>query len=154
MMAAIIGALYYIFGWGKAEERPTKPNLPDFNIEEENGKVFKRPGLSLRYVFVYMLSIMFSGAMIALIILTLNSNNGWPQPYWAEDTISLHAFISWLAALGKLALLIPLAEAMGQMKWRLFAGKERRKLSDLDLMDSAGRDVFGALGWIFRFRGG
>lgn len=78
--------------------------------------------------------------------------DGKETPLW-EQAITLNSVLSWLGVVGKLALTVLIAECIGQMKWVLF-GSERRKLSDLDLIDGASRDALGALAWIVRFRGG
>lgn len=95
---------------------------------------------------------MVSGLMLATIVLLLIAYDGKEAPSWKE-AITLNSLLAWLGVIGKLTLMVPVAECIGQMKWVLF-GAQRRKLSDLDLIDGASRDALGALGWIIRFRGG
>lgn len=99
-----------------------------------------------------VLALVVSGLVLAIIVLFLLAYDGEQVPLW-KQSISLNSVLSWLGALGKLALTVLIAECLGQMKWVLF-GSERRKLSDMDLIDGASRDAIGALAWIFRFRGG
>ncbi|KAI5843312.1 hypothetical protein DFP73DRAFT_585337 [Morchella snyderi] len=73
--------------------------------------------------------------------------SGW------STAITLNAVLAWLAAVAKLALMWPLAECIGQMRWVLFAERPR-KLADFDSIGGAGRDVFGAVRWILKFRRG
>ncbi|KAH0604593.1 uncharacterized protein H6S33_006261 [Morchella sextelata] len=73
--------------------------------------------------------------------------SGW------STAITLNAVLAWLAAVAKLSLMWPLAECIGQMRWVLFAERPR-KLADFDSIGGAGRDVFGAVRWIFKFRRG
>lgn len=105
-----------------------------------------------RYALAHMMALLGSGLMIAAMVLLLREYENKPAPQWKQH-ITLNTALSWLGVLGKLALMVPVAECIGQMKWVLF-GKQRRKLSDLDLIDGVSRDVFGAVGWIMRFRGG
>lgn len=96
--------------------------------------------------------LLVSGLMLATIVLLLVAWDGKEAPLW-ETAITLNSLLSWLGVVGKLTLMVPVAECIGQLKWVLF-GAERRKLSDMDLIDGASRDALGALGWIMRFRGG
>ncbi|RPB07112.1 hypothetical protein P167DRAFT_568794 [Morchella conica CCBAS932] len=73
--------------------------------------------------------------------------SGW------STAVTLNAVLAWLAAVAKVALMWPLAECIGQMRWVLFAERPRR-LADFESIGGAGRDVFGAVGWIFKFRRG
>lgn len=90
--------------------------------------------------------------MLATIVLLVRIYENKPAPTWHE-AITFNSVLSWLSTIAKLTLMIPVAQCIGQMKWVLF-GTEKRKLSDLDLIDGASRDALGAVGWIMRFRGG
>lgn len=89
--------------------------------------------------------------MITVMILLLQKYENKPAPDW--KTITMNSALSWLAVFWKLPLMMVVAECIGQMKWILF-GREKRKLSDLDLIDGASRDPLGALNWMLRLRGG
>jgi hypothetical protein len=134
------------------DDAPTKPNLPCEDIESEAFDDAERPHYRWRHFFTLLLSLSFSGVTMSTIFLLLRQYQDLPVPVWKQN-ISLNAAVAWLAAVAKLAMLIPLAECIGQAKWRLFSAN-RRKLSDLDLVDKAGRDPIGAITWLFRFRGG
>lgn len=98
------------------------------------------------------LALIISGLVLATMVLLLIAYDGEQKPLW-EQAITLNSVLSWLGVIGKLSLTVLIAECIGQMKWVLF-GSERRKLSDMDLIDGASRDAIGALAWIVRFRGG
>lgn len=110
--------------------------------------------------FYNSLALTVSGIALGIIILLVWAFDNKPAPTFDTNIISswyeaitLNSVLSWLAVISKITLMIPVAECIGQMRWVLF-GSARRKLSDLDLIDGASRDVFGAVGWILRFRGG
>lgn len=98
------------------------------------------------------LALIISGLVLATLVLLLLAYDGEQKPQW-EQAITLNSVLSWLGVAAKFALTVLVAECIGQAKWILF-GSERRKLSDMDLIDGASRDAFGALAWIIRFRGG
>lgn len=98
------------------------------------------------------LALIISGLVLATIVMLLIAYDGEQKPMW-EQAITLNSVLSWLGVVGKFCLTVLVAECIGQTKWILF-GSERRKLSDMDLIDGASRDALGALAWILRFRGG
>ncbi|PWW71965.1 hypothetical protein C7212DRAFT_302900 [Tuber magnatum] len=105
----------------------------------------------ISYLLSHVAAVCLSGILIAAMVLLLQKYENKPAPDW--KTVTINSALSWLAVFGKLPLMIAVAECIGQMKWILF-GKEKRKLSDLDLIDGASRDPLGALNWMLRFRGG
>lgn len=141
-----------IFKRTHREDTPTKPNLPPVSDTASDHNVNYTPTYRWYYFFINLLLLVISAGSITAIALLLFQQQDRELSTWQHD-ISIHSTIGWLATLGKMCLLIPLAESIGQAKWALF-NKGRRKLSDLDLADSASRHAFGALGWILRFRGG
>jgi len=132
----------------RAEHEPTKPNLPP--VKEGDGDGFA-PRYRWRYFFTYLISLLFSGATIATVVLLLRTYEGNQAPTWGKN-ITLNTAVAWLAAVARLTIVVPLAECIGQAKWGLF--ERRRKLSNIELGDAVGRDPFHALSWIVRFRGG
>lgn len=98
------------------------------------------------------LALIISGLVLATLVMLLVAYDGEQKPQW-EQAITLNSVLSWLGVVAKFALTVLVAECIGQAKWILF-GSERRKLSDMDLIDGASRDASGALAWIIRFRGG
>ncbi|CUS14680.1 unnamed protein product [Tuber aestivum] len=110
-----------------------------------------RTRFRIRYLLNHVAALCLSGMMIVVMVLLLRRYENKPAPDW--KTVTINSALSWLGVFGKLPLMMVVAECIGQMKWILF-GKERRKLSDLDLIDGASRDPLGALNWLLRFRGG
>lgn len=63
--------------------------------------------------------------------------------------ITLNAFISVLVRVASAALLIPVTEALGQLKWIWFKERSRR-LHDFELFDEATRGPWGSMILLFR----
>jgi hypothetical protein len=110
------------------------------------------PSFRARYLLTNSLALLLSGLTIVAIVALLLNQQDRVLPTWHEN-ILLNSVVAWLAAISKLALLIPLAECIHQAKWALFS-RQRRRLSDLDLADHASRDPVGAIRWLLTFRGG
>jgi hypothetical protein len=110
------------------------------------------PSYRSRYLLTNLSALVLSGLTLAATIGLLLTQQNRVLPGWHEN-ILLNSVVAWLAAISKLALLIPLAESIHQVKWALFS-RGRRRLSDLDLADHASRDPVGAVRWLLTFRGG
>lgn len=134
------------------KDAPTKPNLPPIDDKSSENSLALTPTYRWRYFIINLLSLLVSAACIGTVVALLHKHQDSALPLWRES-ITINSVIAWLSALAKLALVIPLAECIGQAKWRLFV-QGRRKLSDLELVDAAGRDALGALAWMLHFRGG
>lgn len=133
-------------------DSPTKPNLPPIDDDFSKKSLAPTPTYRWRYFITNLLSLLVSAACIGTAAVLLHKHQDDVLPLWRES-VTINSVIAWLSALAKLTLVIPLAECIGQAKWRLF-GQGRRKLNDLELADAAGRDALGALAWMLHFRGG
>jgi hypothetical protein len=69
--------------------------------------------------------------------------DGKKQPSHVFKGITLNAFISILSAIAKAAMILPVSECIGQLKWLWF--KEERRLSDFLAFDNASRGPWGSL---------
>ena len=67
--------------------------------------------------------------------------------------ITLNGFVALFVSLAKLALLVPIVEGMGQLRWLWFSGRAR-KLSDFEAYEQAYRGTFGALKLLVTLKGG
>jgi hypothetical protein len=65
------------------------------------------------------------------------------MPKWKLG-VSINAFVSIFSGFAKSALLLPTAEALGQLKWSWFTRKQNRMM-DFEVMDSASRGPWGSL---------
>ncbi|OCK84484.1 hypothetical protein K432DRAFT_440020 [Lepidopterella palustris CBS 459.81] len=89
-------------------------------------------------LFSWFVSFFATGAIV--IVLVLYSEQTLPR--WPLG-ITLNAYISVLAALAKAAMILPVAEAIGQLKWIWF--RRKSKLMDFFTFDSASRGPWGSL---------
>jgi hypothetical protein len=67
-----------------------------------------------------ILSWLVSFACVAAIVGVLLFYDGERQPEYLMTGIKLNAYISVLAAISKAALILPVSEAIGQLKWNWF----------------------------------
>lgn len=78
--------------------------------------------------------------------------NGQLMPSWPLG-ITLNSFLALFTSVAELALLVPIMEGVGQLRWQWFA-KAPRQLTDFDLFDQASRGGFGSLKLLVSFKGG
>ena len=89
-----------------------------------------------------LLSWLVSTICVGAIVIVLVLYSGQLLPHWPLG-ITLSAYISVLAGLAKAALMLPVAEAIGQLKWVWF--RRKSKLLDFFTFDSASRGPWGSL---------
>jgi len=94
---------------------------------------------------------LFSLACMAVIVGVLIHYNHKPIPKWKAG-MTLNSFVSVLAGFGRAALLVPTAEALGQLKWNWFTRKSRRLL-DFEVLDNASRGPWGSFMLLARSKG-
>lgn len=83
----------------------------------------------------------------------LASYDNKPLPTHPPFGLSLNACLSVLSAVSKLALAVPLEEALGSQKYLWFSSKDaRRPLIDFERFDDAARGPIGALKLLHRTR--
>jgi len=83
-----------------------------------------------------------SFACVTTIVALLFYYDGKKQPKHVIKGITLNAFIAVFAAIAKAALILPVSEAIGQLKW-IWLRKER-KLFDFYAFDNASRGPWGS----------
>ncbi|KAF2439804.1 hypothetical protein P171DRAFT_318105, partial [Karstenula rhodostoma CBS 690.94] len=67
--------------------------------------------------------------------------------------LTLNACISVLAKIASAALLLPVSEALGQLKWSWFQGDNSKKMWDFEIFDNASRGPWGSLLLLVRTKG-
>jgi hypothetical protein len=85
------------------------------------------------------------GAIIAL----LASLRDAPLARWPLGL----TIITVLSKLASAALILPISEAIGQLKWSWFHGKEAKDAFDFEIFDKASRGAWGSILLLFRTRG-
>ncbi|KAF2830652.1 hypothetical protein CC86DRAFT_378915 [Ophiobolus disseminans] len=61
--------------------------------------------------------------------------------------------ITVLSKIASAALILPISEAIGQLKWSWFHGKESKDALDFEIFDKASRGVWGSILLLFRTKG-
>ncbi|KAF2115457.1 hypothetical protein BDV96DRAFT_492941 [Lophiotrema nucula] len=80
---------------------------------------------------------------VAAIVGVLAFYDGKRQPDFIVPGVTLNAYVSVFAAIAKAALILPVSEAIGQLKWMWF--QRDRKLWDFHTFDGASRGPWGSL---------
>jgi hypothetical protein len=76
--------------------------------------------------------------------------DGRRQPEYLLNGITLNGYVSVFAAVSKAALILPVSEAISQLKWIWF--QEEAALWDFQLFDAASRGPWGAFMLLLRTR--
>jgi len=72
-------------------------------------------------------------------------------PNW-PGVLTLNALISILSKIAGVALILPVSEALGQLKWSWFQG-DSKKMWDFEIFDNASRGPWGSLLLLIRTKG-
>ncbi|KAK3064891.1 hypothetical protein LTS18_002966 [Coniosporium uncinatum] len=91
-----------------------------------------------------------SALCLAAVLVILVKYDHKPVPFLPFG-ITINAIISVLSGVVKSALLVPIAEAIGQLKWNWFRGTSR-DLADFEVIDEASRGPWGSLVLLLRTR--
>jgi hypothetical protein len=97
-----------------------------------------------------IMSWLFGAVCMVIIATVLSKYDGKPDPRW-KIGLSMSAFISIFSGFAKSALLLPTAEALGQLKWDWFRRSDDR-IKDFERLDSASRGAWGSLILLVRTR--
>jgi hypothetical protein len=93
-----------------------------------------------------------SAACMAGIIIVLAVYKDKSIPHWPLG-LTLNAYISNLSKVASAAILLPISEAIGQLKWSWFNKGNSKKLWDFEIFDNASRGPWGSLVLLVRTRG-
>jgi len=135
------------------EKVDATPNIAQ-RIEEKlwrwnsSGNIMERWMLE---IVSWLISAVCMGAIIAVLIVLKDK----PVSKWPFDNIgfTLNAFVSILSRIAGAALLLPVAEALGQMKWSWFIKGDSKKMWDFEMFDNASRGPWGAFLLLIHTRG-
>jgi len=100
-----------------------------------------------------ILSFAAAGVLYGVFFFLLFQYDGQRVAQWEEDSPisqlfrTLQSAISFLTTLMKAAILLPVASAIGQLKWHYM--RHPRRLKDLELIDGASRGGLGAVRLLF-----
>lgn len=135
------------------EDPESQPNLAE-RIEKRlyqysiSGNIVKRWLLEL-------ISWLFSAVCMAAVIAVLIYLKDDPLAKWslAEKTgLTLNAYISVLSKMAGAALILPVSEALGQLKWSWFQ-QNSKQMWDFEIFDNASRGPWGSFLLLIRTKG-
>jgi hypothetical protein len=135
------------------EEIDSSPNLAE-RIEKRlyqysiSGNIIKRWLLEI-------VSWVFSAMCMAAVIVVLFILKDDPLTKWSlvnKIGLTLNAYISILSKLAGAALLLPVSEALGQLKWSWFQ-QNSKQMWDFEIFDNASRGPWGSLLLLIRTKG-
>ncbi|KAF2877161.1 hypothetical protein BDV95DRAFT_140700 [Massariosphaeria phaeospora] len=136
------------------EERPENlQSASNFaqRIEEKLWK-YSASGNVVKRWLIEIISWLLSAACMAGILAVLVVYKDKRIPNWPLG-LTLNAYISVLSRIASAALLLPVSEALGQLKWSWFQGSSSKKMWDFELFDNASRGPWGSLLLLVRTKG-
>ncbi|PSN62448.1 hypothetical protein BS50DRAFT_502179 [Corynespora cassiicola Philippines] len=98
-----------------------------------------------------IISWLLGALCMGTIIVVLFLYGGKPVPKQWPLSITLNAYIAVLSRAASAALLLPVSEALGQLKWSWFQGSSK-KMWHFELFDSASRGPWGSFLLLIRIR--
>lgn len=126
---------------------PKSSEMPASGFEWDLTNAQKAKGFITRWFVEWWLleiiSWIFSAICMAIILSVLLHYNGRALPAWKLG-LTLNSFISILSGFAKASLLLPTAEALGQLKWNWFS-KKPRQMMDFEIIDGASRGPLGSM---------
>lgn len=136
----------------KADLEPV-PNIAQ-RIEQKlwnysmSGNILER---WLLEIVSWIISAICMTAIVAvLVVLRDQPVAKWP---FTNIGLTLNAFVSILSRVAGAALLLPVAEAIGQLKWSWFIKGQSKKMWDFEMFDNASRGPWGSLLLLIHTRG-
>jgi hypothetical protein len=130
--------------------KPSASNIAE-RIEQKlwkysaSGNVIKR--WLIEIVSWSLAALCMTGIVVMLIIYRNDRIPNWPMG------LTLNAYISVLSKVASAALLLPVSEALGQLKWSWFQGKKSQKMWDFEIFDNASRGPWGSFLLLVRTKG-
>lgn len=118
----------------------SEKRLPDLPKDDDSVPGSWRRNLRRINIAVWLwewLSLFFSISCVGAILILLLHFDNRPLPQWSYG-LTFNGIISVLAVVAKSSMLLPVAEALGQLKWAwVFSG--RRPMMDFEHFDRASR---------------
>lgn len=88
-------------------------------------------------------SLLLSTACVGAIMIILLKYNNKPLPTWNYG-LTINGVISVLAVVAKASMILPIAEAISQLKWN-WCWQRRRPIMDFQVLDAASRGPWGCI---------
>ncbi|CAI6323215.1 unnamed protein product [Periconia digitata] len=117
-------------------------------LERKLAQLNKSDNVLKRWIYEIVTWTVSASCMAAIIMILLRLNN---QEFQSRDTLAIAFTV--LSKIASAALLLPVSEAIGQLKWNWFNGQKSKELWDFEIFDKASRGVWGSILLLFRTRG-
>ncbi|KAL5413526.1 hypothetical protein PMIN03_003737 [Paraphaeosphaeria minitans] len=135
---------------GGAIRKSSTSNLAE-GLEQKLWKYSASSNVVKRWL-LEIISWLLSALCMCAIIIMLFFLQGKPFPKQWPMNITLNAYIATLSRIASASLMLPVSEALGQLKWSWFQGHSK-KMWDFELFDNASRGPWGSLMLLVRTRG-
>jgi hypothetical protein len=135
------------------ERSDPAPNIAQ-RIEETLWR-YSASGNVLKRWLLELVSWLFSAVCMAAVVGVLVGLQDKPLSKWwlAEKTgLTLNTYISILSKMAGAALILPVSEALGQLKWSWFL-EHSKQMWDFEIFDNASRGPWGSLLLLIRTKG-
>ncbi|KZM28520.1 uncharacterized protein EKO05_0005935 [Ascochyta rabiei] len=135
-------------------ERPDASFNIAQRIEEKLWR-YSASGSTLKRWFLEILSWLFSAVCMGAVIGVLIYLEGESLSKWTleEKThLTLNTYISILSKMAGAALILPVSEALGQLKWSWFL-EHSKQMWDFEIFDNASRGPWGSMLLLLRTKG-
>jgi len=127
---------------GEPIKKTFTPNLAE-GIEQKLWKYSASSNVAKRWL-LEIISWLLSALCMCAIIVLLFFQQDKPLPEHWPMNITLGAYIATLSRIASASLMLPVSEALGQLKWNWFQGRSK-KMWDFELFDNASRGPWGSL---------
>lgn len=127
---------------GKSSGTIKKKNLLELPRSYDTGRRWIK-SISSKFWIWELGSLLLSTLCVVAILILMLQFDGQPIPSWGYG-ITINGVISVLAVIAKSALILPVAEAISQLKWHWY-WSNHRPLLDFDFLDAASRGPLGCL---------
>ncbi|KAJ4298082.1 hypothetical protein N0V90_005981 [Kalmusia sp. IMI 367209] len=133
----------------------SSPHEDQTGFSSTHAKRNHRSSFSLSDSWICEIVCVFLGAVLILALyLVLRHYDGQTAPQFGTAfgaALTLNTVAAIIVTGARTALLLPVAECVGQLKWIWFS-KDYRQLSDMSIFDKASRGLSGGFGLLWRTR--
>ena len=119
------------------------PDIPNGETSISRGPRCRARQLSTDLWIWELGSLMLSTCCVGTIMVLMLQYDNKPLPEWNYG-LTFNGVISVLAVIAKSSLILPIAEAISQLKWNWY-WKSRRPVLDFHFLDGASRGPWGCL---------
>ncbi|KAL5371752.1 hypothetical protein DPSP01_014032 [Paraphaeosphaeria sporulosa] len=135
---------------GESFRKSSTPNLAE-GIEQKLWTYSASSNVVKRWLLEIISWLLSALCMCAIIVILFFLQNKPVPKHWPLN-ITLNAYIAILSRVASASLMLPVSEAIGQLKWSWFQGRSK-KMWDFELFDNASRGPWGSLMLLVRTRG-